>query len=267
MGTPIKVDELSKLFAKDKYKYICLKNSAGDFEIRWNRHEPKSNEKKFKEIQDFLKRDSITSGIYYFVHKDSHLKGSAENVIPIGVGSYNSQTEVIKAPQQYIQTKIESVWTPAQAVEILTDKNRAEMELEAANDVIEQLQSELEKKNSVTLNEGTSTSSLMNDIKGLGEFIFPALDKYFDLQEKKLKLMQLQLGNSQPVNRLQGSQRSDGGVHPSSPEYDSYLERIFSSDNEQAQDMELDYLETNFPIMYLGVCTRYNIDITEEEIE
>lgn len=255
MGT-VKVytlEELKAIYEAEKPKYLGLKSPGGTFEVVYNGTKI-SNDTKWKEIEKALKKKTLPSGIYYLVSKANYSKNTTEHVHPVGVGNY-SLADVDPEPIKNRAEKIQSIWTPDEAVKIISEKNRLEYELTEAKKKIQDLEehiSELEEE----ISQAETTQELSEEQKPGGwiekiiELGTPLVNKYFEQRDQEIKLL------SQKLNSQSQSTRKN----PDDPEYMEYLQKIIQNGGTIELETEMLYLKNNYPAFYFDLCKMYEIN-------
>lgn len=271
------VDEAVKFFNEAKPKFVSLKNAQGKIEIAYNIPSKKSTE-RFKQIEALLKGKGLPDGIYLICYRESIQPTASEYNIAVGKGNYkpflNEATPVqVQQPVNAVY-QAQEVWSMPQALTEIEKRLQAENNNKFLQMENERLKEALAEQH---LNP-PAENNFAETMKGLFESFSPVIDKYFDLQEKRLKLDAAKINYSR-LKQLQGkasvndglsgkaavndSLRDDGGVKFDSPDY----ERYFAAMEEQADDATFEYelqlLEANNPDLYKALCNKYQIDIQD----
>lgn len=269
-----KLEELKRMFNKERHKFVGLQNDSGQFIVPFNTPAVKSTV-QFAKIEEALKKESIPDGVYYYVHKDSLIKTAPiyEHMIVKG-----NKALLKEKPQQHvvISSATEQVWGVNEVVEKLNYINKLEMKVEQLE---KQAQldaayiAELEGKQP-ELGEG----NVSNMFKDISETFAPIIDKYFEQEDKRLALKTAQFSRAMNQNRQQipiqmkrpavvstPGLREDGGVPTDSANYREYFERVYNLNDDATLDYELTILEKSNPQLYQTLCNEFNIDTAENE--
>lgn len=256
------IEEIKAIYKNESPRYICLRNGSGMVECTWNNSKVPVND-KFNEIIRTLNKKTIPPGIYYYIQKSSMSKNknTAEHSFPVGVGNYSLSDQPVIIPPS--PQPVNEVWTASKALDILTEKTRLEFELKQANQKIQDLEKIIQEYESESLdddepdsNPGTFLSSLQTIITTLS----PTIDRFLDQREKQIQLMAN--GNHKQEPQMI-TRRSDGGLMPLDPEYSDYLDKVMNSNDDEAIETELNFLEKNYPDLYSKVVKAYNIEDDE----
>lgn len=267
------LDEIRDLYKDANPKFICLKDSAGNFVVHYN--QPKLQDEKFKDVIVRIKKTSTTPGQYYVCFKNSTMPTATETQYPINVGNFSLQ----EAPQQQQMVGSgESVWNMQTALQMSVKLASLELEMNyvrAENVKLQQLVDELEKeleeleeKQAVTLAE-TPPENPLQWIKDLKTTFGPLAEMYFKQEDRKLQLKEHAAGYVQTEPRRNKIEhRRDGGVVPDgSNEYKEYFENILNSGDEAALNYECDWLQSYDSELYEKTMQFYKIteEVDEDE--
>lgn len=250
-GKLYSIAEIKKIFREEKPRFVSLRDSNGMYVCTWNSPTVKLDA-KFKEIIDTLNKSTLDPGIYYYIQKNAHTKtkDTTEQVFPIAVGNVQ---ELKEAPAP---APLPEVWTQKQALEILDEKNRLFYELQTANKRIQELESQLQEYETETEElseeEPDQASSWIDGLNKIVKTLAPSIDKHFELQEKKLKILEMKF------NRPELQEKS-GRILPMDPQYADYLDQLIRSNDLESITSELTFLRDKYPETFKKVVDQYQI--------
>lgn len=264
------VEQIKKVFSEESPRFLCLQNSAGLFECSWNNNKV-TPAQKFKEIIATLNKKNLAPGVYYYIQKNSIAKKHkvAEHKFPIIVGNVDPETVSVN-PLPVTMSEPEIIWTAQEAVKILSEKNRLELENIQLRKEVEELQNELaefEKLEELAEQQPqVKPDSIIEGIQKLITTVAPTIDKFMNQRERMIQIEE----NKSQGNKLNGSQvntypiRDDGGIHPADPDYLSYIDKVMNCQDDETINSELDYLEKFQPEIYKAVCQKYGVKFKTE---
>lgn len=268
-----KITDLKRLAAEQGYKLAALENSQGVRILPFNQIK-KSITLQLDKIPIRLKSELQDDGVYWVLMAHSINTAKNPDRYPIVKGKVNPEDlkEAEKktmplTPTVEIVTKSQEVLTWDAALEMQKKMSALEIENAILKDKVNKLEIEIEEYESDdeqgALNEQPSTSQ--NIFKFLGESITgltPVLDRYFDLQERKLKLEELRVQQKPSVKRpvKQGIKPIVAGTQ----EHLNLIEHYFNQNNDEKLFAELDKLEEVNPELYKAVCEKLQIEEEEE---
>lgn len=163
-------DELKAIFESDRPKYVSLITADGRQIIAKNNSQTKLSE-RFDQILYTLTSSSLKPGIYYYQQQNA-IKGNPEIFkFPVKVGTDQINLAEVKPIQQ------PEIWTPAEALKILSENNRLQLE----NKFLQQQVDELTNKVADLENELSDAEALAepaaNPMAGLMELAIPLLSQ------------------------------------------------------------------------------------------
>lgn len=264
---PIKTYSFTDLrsIAKDqKYKLACLENSEGI------RKKPFNNVKKsilvqLSEIQNRLKNDIFSDGIYY-VCMASNINASRDPdryAVKKGKANIEVVPKITLTPALNESPKeIENVLSYESALKYQQEISDLKFEIEKLKMLNLDLSKQLDEQESLEEEEesGKGILSGMSFLKEQLPALIPYLDKHFELQEKKLDLEKLKITktNSKPINpqRIQ--------IKIGSQEHLNLIENLYTSNNEERLNKELDKLQAFDSELYKNVCKQLQLEEEEE---
>lgn len=260
------ITQLKKLSKEQGYKMAALENSEGKRLQTFNTINVKIDT-QLQTISNRLSSEIYPDGIYtVLLCRSIHNRQDPDR--------YQIVKGVLKKEEIKVETPIV---LEQKAAEVLTWEGALKMQQEISNLKSEVqtlkfennlLQSELDN---IEENEGLAEGEQKTaDLKSgaqtfLSETVpqfLPLLDRFFDMEEKKLNLRQMEI---QSKRRPQQAQRKP--IVIGSQDHLNIIEHYYNKNDNDKLSAELDKLEKNCPDIYLQVCKKLNIDIEEEEEE
>jgi hypothetical protein len=264
------VNQIRSRFNKEKPRYIGLKNQSGQWPVPINSPSIKA-EQRMKQIENFFSKDSTPDGIYFFIQKDSLTPNSPEIVTQVGKGDTRNLPALTEQPRQTLQvTPTKDVWDLKTALDKETQIISLTLQLQFIQDQNIELRrriKELEEQRPLQDDEEKKSDgkAMMEGLKEIIEIATPVIDKYFDHDDRKLKLREAQLNGSSPSGRREtrlltqsASQRTDGGVPVDDPGYEEYFKVVVEQGTDPQFDHECNYLESVNPALYQILMDKYN---------
>lgn len=154
-----------------------------------------------------------------------------------------------------------------QIAELKTENNRLTMENKQLKDEIAVLEAELEEyEREEGLAEGNKTTDTMQFLKEQGPTLMNALDRYFELQDKKLVLEEKKIDKgliSNPKKNI--IRREVKKFEPGSVDHLNYIRLLYKEQKEDLMNKEIDKLELLAPEQYQAICTELNLFEDENE--
>lgn len=256
------IAQVTQIFKDTKPKHVALKTATGLYEVRYNQPAAGEVEKRFKTICERVKMKTTAPGIYIVAMKDHNSPGTAEKEYAIQIGTPLAQNK----PMSYIQDNPQSVVTMAEWMKMLKENLTLTTQLEFEKETVRlltkkvsELETELQKAE--TLADNSENSPL----KDLSEVFRPLLDVYFEQNDRKLKIEEKKLSLSSPGTSEQ--KRADGGLLPTDKGYHEYFEDIHTNGTDDDFEYECDFLEKNYPELWVKVKEHYKIEDAEETDE
>lgn len=270
------VAEAVKFFNDVKPKFVSLRNNAGKVEVPYNTPGQKSLT-RFQQIANLLNKKGLPDGIYLLCYRESIQPTASEYTIAIGKGNYNKAiAEAAPAqPPVVVQAVSEQVWTAKEAVQEIGERLNAENNVKWLQLENERLKEQLASKE---LAEPKNETAFAETVKQMFESFSPAIDKYFDIQDKKIRLETAKL-NYNRANQMSGKAsvnengltgkaavndlREDGGISFDSPKYEQYFAAMCEQADDDEFENELQQLEAASPQLYKFLCNKYEIEIED----
>lgn len=266
------IKQLKTIAAQQGYKMAALETSNGERVQPFNKISVPIN-KQLDTITNRLMADLFEDGIYYVLMAQNINKSKSADRYPTVKGKLNPNDlkEPVNTPSQPI-----TIVQPAQEVltyeaalkyqQTISDlKNDiARLELEKTS-LQEQLQEALDENE--LSGEEMQPSNLQTFLKEALPSVTPILDRYFDLEEKKLNLLQLKQ-ERKPIQRSSSNKSEHKKIIPIVTGSQQHLELIELYYNKKLDDKlskELDKLEDFDYELYKQVCNKLHIEIEEEE--
>lgn len=263
------IKQLKSIATQQGYKLAALENSKGERIQPFNKMTVAIN-KQLDTITNRLTADLFDDGVYYVLMAQNINKSKSADRYPTVKGKLNPDD--LKEP---IQTQPITIVHPSQEVltyeaalnyqQTISDlKNEiALLKLERTS-LQEQLQEALDENE--LSGEEMKPSNLQTFLKEALPSVTPILDRYFDLEEKKLNLLQLKQ-ERKPLQRT-NSREQHKKVIPIKTGSQQHLELIELYYNKKIDDKlstELDKLEDFDFELYKQVCDKLGIEIEEED--
>jgi chorismate mutase len=181
--------DIEIIFKKNEPKFISLQDSSGKYVILKN-NKSITVADRFKEIKKALNGTSMPPGIYYYCEQNTVREKGAVNKYPVKIGNPSVITMAEPAP-------VPSVWSHDKALDILSEKNRLELEnqflknqiadLEAQIDELEDEIKDIEDK---TLADGSAAAPAAGPWDKIMTLATPLIEKMMQQQDKRLQLME-----------------------------------------------------------------------------
>lgn len=282
-----KFDDVVKLFKEEKHKFVALVDNDGRFIVPFN-SPGITAAKRFSEIQTKMKNTSVKDGVYFYLYKDTLKPEAIEYRVAVAKGNVSNLP--VKPADQHITVMSESVWTPQQAITVLSENavNKILMDdykktIEEQRTYIKELEDELDEYDNNPENTGMGEGNFITQLTQFTEFIAPTIDEFVKLEKEKINLKKLELGlpaeeeKKSPASRtrqngsankttLQEKQemlREDGGVKFDHPKYEEYFANLVAEANDQIFSYELNALAEADEELYNQLCEKYQIEIEE----
>lgn len=152
-----------------------------------------------------------------------------------------------------------------QIAELKTENNRLEMELKNAKEEIVVLEAEIAEyeREDEGLSD-TKQSDTMQFLKDQAPQIMGVVDRFFELQDKKLSLEDKKLSLSKPTNK-DPVKRTIKKFEIGSDEHLNYIRLLFKGEKEDQMNKELDKLELQAPDKYEIICNELNLFENEND--
>lgn len=154
-----------------------------------------------------------------------------------------------------------------QIAELKTENNRLTMENKQLKDEIAVLEADLEEyEREDGLAEGNKTTDTMQFLKEQGPTLMNALDRYFELQDKKLVLEEKKIDKGLISNPKKNVVRREvKKFEPGSVDHLNYIRLLYKEQKEDLMNKEIDKLELLAPEQYQAICTELNLFEDENE--
>ena len=258
--------QLKKLSKEQGYKFAALENSQGKRLQSFNTMNVKIDT-QLQTISNRLASEIYEDGIYtILLCRTIHTRQDPDRY-QVVKGVLKKEEIPISAPI-VLEQKAAEVLTWEGALKMQQEISNLKSEVQTLKFENNLLQSELDNiEDSEGLAEGEQKTA---DLKSgaqtfLSETIpqfLPLLDRFFDMEEKKLNLRQLEI---QSKRKPQQAQRKP--IQIGSQDHLNIIEHYYNTDQDDKLSAELDKLEQKAPDIYLQVCKKLNIDIEQETEE
>ena len=197
------LSDFEKLQKEAKYKFVCLTDSKNDFIVKWN-NPSYPFKKRFDEIKAMLTSAALPDGNYFIKCKTSHYKDAKEFVFPIEKGeNITPLKECSTDPEEmaekpHVLTYESALEMERRIIELESENSNLARQLEEMTDRCEELESQAEETAQEELSE-KNPSNLVALIQESAPSIMQMFDRHFELKEKQLELMALQLQRKAPA--------------------------------------------------------------------
>jgi hypothetical protein len=266
------IKQLKTLATQQGYKLAALENSKSERVQPFNKINIALN-KQLDTITNRLTSDLFEDGLYYVLLSQSISKSKNADRYPIVKGKLSpDDLKDATTPVNIIHT------TPAQEVltyeaalayqQTISDlKNEINLLKLERTSLQEQLQEALDENE---LSEPTAPSENMMQtfLKETMPSVMPVLDRYFDLEEKKLNLLELKAGKK-PMQRSNNVQRPQPEkriqIVTGSQQHLELIEIYYKKNQDDKLGLELDKLEAHDFELYKNVCEKLGIDISDDD--
>lgn len=267
------------------YRLIKIEDVNGREIVNYNN--PSTDIKKH--FQQALKRfnsDLIPDDYYYFCLSLTARKAKDPDKFLVKKG--NPQQDQPTKNIQPVQTKNDLISINAaldyitQIANLKNDVTRLELENKQLKEECAELSAELEELEAEK-GEGLSenkNNSTVDYLKETAPTVLASLDRYFELQERKIQLEEKKIEKgiftpSQQSQTKPGTQKQTVKRKPiqkltfeiGSPEHLNYVRLLYNSNREEELNKELDKLEQQTPAEYEIICNELNLfeDETTDE--
>lgn len=263
-----KFPELKALATEQGYKLAALEDSQGKRIQPFNKPTIKI-EKQFSTIQNRLKNNLFPEGVYYVLLAHNINRAKEPDRYTIAKGRVKNEAQIQTPNLSERKESAPAVLTYDSALKM--QKEIAELQSEKRTLMNEKASLEarirvLEEELSQPLEE--QTSGIKTFIEEGMPSVMPIIDRYFDVQEKKLALEEKRLSLHDRVNKKEKPQFKR--LIPGSKEHLTLIETLYNNGNDEKMNAELDKLEKANKELYLKVCKELGFEMeeeTEEEIE
>jgi len=266
------IKELKELSRTQGYKLAALEDNQGKRLQPFNRYDVTLN-KQLDTIMNRLGADLFANGVYYVLLSENINKSKNPDRYAIVKGKLTAaQLQEEKNPVTIIQSPTQEVlsWEAALSYQNQISELKSQVKnLELENAYLqEQLDSVPE------LSEGadkpdTSFGKYLSDAM---PSITPILDRYFDIEEKKLDLQKMKMqGVKKPIQRpgqkQPGQNQQRKPIEVGTQGHMNLIEHYFNTEQDDKLNLELDKLFEYDEELYNKVCDKLGIESEEEEEE
>jgi hypothetical protein len=240
-------------------KIIPFNNPKKDIKTHW---------------KDCIKRFNsqiIPDGYYYFCFSQSIRSCNEPDKFLVAKGNPGTsaavpiQNPLANQPQQNAKDQLLTVTAAldyiTQIANLKNDVTRLELEVQRLKDENAVLNAELEELDREGLSENKQ-SGVAEYLKETGPSILSALDRFFELQEKRINLDEKKLDRgvydkkSEPDKKVQRRIKS---IETGSEAHIAYIKKLYADQNGEQLDKELDKLEAANPEVYEQICQELNL--------
>lgn len=256
------IKELRDIAKQQGYTIGCLENSQGE-KIQSNNNPSKKLDAHFTTITNRLKSDLFPDGIYYVCLATSINKSKNPDKYPIAKGKLKPEHLEENKPTVTLIEKQENVLTYAAALEYQQKISNLTAEVTQLKFENNLLQSELDElrddmENGLSDAEPSGAKTFMDETL---PSMIPMIDKYFEHEDKKLRLKELELKLKFKQQKPQVRKRP---IVAGSQEHLNIIEFYHKNKLQDKLDAQLDKLEDANYELYCQVCDKLGIDYEPE---
>lgn len=256
------INNLKQISKEQGYKLAALENSQGERLQSFNNLKTKIDT-HLNTITSRLKSELYPDGVYYVCMAQSINKTKAPDKYPVVKGQLKPEHLAEHKPVVTVIEKQENVltWESALAMQKqISDLQGQVTQLKFENNLLQSELDNLDDDDNSGLNEGNEVKAPNSFLSETIPSMLPILDRYFDLEEKKLNLQQLKFQQKQrPASPLRKP------ITVGSQEHLNIIEHYYNTKQEGKLDAELDKLEAANEELYKQVCVKLGIVDEEEE--
>lgn len=260
------IDAVAKIVREQGYRYCCLLSSTYQTIVPFNRPGKEKIEAKITEIKKRMQ--ALPDGLYYVMCKNSFtpsVQGDNYPVIKgnvqVSEGTPQAQPGItVQAPAPVIMGDPSKVMSYTEAL-LLTQENatlKAEVQFLKAENV--RLNAELAAK-TTALSEAGDKPMWQEWADNTLPSILPIIDRYFDLEERKLQVKEKELGRNGNGSAKPQANRPLQVPKPGTPEFEEFLNWMEGLQEQQFNNVMM-YLYKTHPDVY-EIC--YDEFYEEEE--
>ncbi len=265
------IPEIKKQAAKQHYKMAALEDSSSKRLQPFNKPTT-SITTQLNNIEERLNNDLFEDGFYYILMAQSINGAKNPDRYKIQKGTVKIDANHTPHVQHIITTPAQEVLTYEAALgyqQTISDLRNEIAVLKLENNNLREQIDELEQESE--LSEGTPTeSNIKVFLNEAMPSITPILDRYFDLEEKKLNIKSKQLDNRYSVRNSNNNKnivRKKIPIKVGSQQHLELIDLYYKKNMDDKLSDELDKLEDFDFNLYKTVCEKLGIEIDEEEEE
>lgn len=256
------ITDLSK-----NYSLVCIQNGNGKKLVSWTPSTKKISV-HIKECIDRIQLEIYPDGFYFFCMAQNR-NGTKDNYDKYLYKKGNPQTETLHHPINDHKTPngTENILSITSALgyiqkiaELTTEVNSLKAEVTRLKDENAVLDAELEQAENEGLSDNNKQGEVLSYLKETSPTILGALDRFFELQDKKLGLEERKLnkfGTLKKVEIKRPAKRPD--VVTGSDDHLNLIRKLYADKNEPLLNRELDILEKESPEKYENICIELNL--------
>ena len=259
------ITQLKKLSKEQGYKFAACENSQGKRLQSFNTMNVKIDT-QLQSISNRLNSEIYEDAIYTILLCRTINTRTDPDRYQVVKGVLKKEEIPINTPI-VLEQKAAEVLTWEGALKMQQEISNLKSEVQTLKFENNLLQSELDN---IEENEGLAEGEQKTaDLKSgaqtfLSETIpqfLPLLDRFFDMEEKKLNLRKLE------IEKKQTKQAQRKPIIIGSQDHLNIIEHYYNKNDEEKLAAELDKLEMKFPDIYMQVCKKLDIEIDEETEE
>lgn len=256
--------ELDKICKENGFKFACLEDAYGERLITFNGANSDVT-KRMAEIKRRLENDITPSGIYYVLFANNIREKAKPQKFAYAKGDVSKQNTNGQNVIQLVKSEQVLSWDSAlKYMQEIQELKSANAQLLTTNGYLQQrideLEADLEELDKGSALEDGNQNGLLTFLKDSAPTLVSALDRYFDLEEKKLNVQ-----SNKPIIQQGAQQNTRKLMKIGSQEHLDLIEKLYKEQNEVALNVQLDKLEAANPDLYKQVCQTLNISENDEE--
>lgn len=260
------INDIKKIINEQGYKIVCLEDKNGSKLISFNQIKV-TPIKHLERIVTRLKSEVLDDGYYFVCCAYSIVTAKQMDKFAVCKGSAptaSNETSLNIKPQIVHQStdvlSYESALKYQQEISDLRVENKI---LANSNEQllikVAQLESELTESEGLA-ESGSSTNNLMKFLGDALPSVAPILDRYFDIEAKKLDLKQMQLNH---VKNSSSKEKVFKKIEVGTQEHLNFIENLYNQNKSDLLDLELEKLKEFNPELFKNVLE--NLGLEEEQ--
>lgn len=269
---PYTFAQLKTLVKDQGYKMAALTNQQGEKIVPFNTYKKTATnlDAQFQTIQTRLKSDKYPDGVYFVLLTYNIRESGNPHSYPITKGRVSAEElietekKITSSPVTIIE-KANSVLSWESAVQM--NKQIAELKAQITQLTFENAQhqktiNEMQTQEPEGLSEAEPTNNILKFLSEAMPTFTPLADRFFDLENRKLDLKQMQLQKKNSPPAKQAAERKP--ITVGSQEHMTIIEHYFNKDDDDKLNDELDKLEAFDKDLYKQVIDKLGMNDQEE---
>lgn len=253
------ITDLSK-----NYSLVCIQNDKGKKLVSWT-PSTKKIATHVKECIDRIQLEIYPEGFYFFCFAQNR-NGTKDNYDKYLYKKGNPKPETLHHPVQTNNNNSQDILSVSSAlgyIQKIADLNAEvstlKMEIQRLKDENAVLDAELEQAENEGLSDNNKPGELLEYAKETTPTLLSALDRYFELQEKKLGLEEKKITKIGTLKKIEKRPVKRPDVVTGSDEHLNLIRKLYENKNEILLNKELDILEKADPDKYEKICIELNL--------